>query len=138
MEITGGCLCGDVRYRATGEPLRVAHCHCRNCQRASGSAFLTYVALRAEDLEWAKGQPTIYESSPGVERGFCGRCGSSMTFARPDRGEISVFAGTLDEPHDIEPQFHIFTDHQFSWLRIADDKPGYARFARGYEDRDTG
>jgi hypothetical protein len=61
-----------------------------------------------------------------------------MTFARPERGEISVFAGTLDEPNDIEPKFHIFTDHQFSWLRIADDMPRYARFARGYEDRDTG
>ncbi len=138
MDITGGCLCGDVRYFARGDPLFVGHCHCHNCQKASGSAFLTYVGLRTEDLQWTKGQPSTYESSPGVERGFCSRCGSPMTFARPDRGEISVFAGTLDEPDNIEPKFHMFTDHQFAWLHIADDVPRHGRFPPGAEDRDTG
>ena len=76
MAITGGCLCGEVRYRARGDALWVVHCHCRWCQQASGAAFLTCAGFRTEDLKWVKGVPTIYKSSAEVERGFCARQGS--------------------------------------------------------------
>ncbi len=134
MAISGGCLCGDVRYRARGEALWVVHCHCRWCQQASGAAFLTYVGFRSEDLEWVEGAPTIFESSAQVERGFCSRCGSSLSFARPNRGNIDICAGTVDNPHDIEPEEHIFTDHQLAWLHIDDGLPRHGRFPPGYED----
>ena len=68
--VTGGCLCGEVRYRSKGEVRWVAHCHCRWCQQASGAAFLTYIGFRTDDLEWTKGAPAIYRSSAEVERGF--------------------------------------------------------------------
>ncbi len=135
-KITGGCLCGDLRYEGNGEPRWVVHCHCRWCQRASGSAFLTYVGFAIDDLVWSKGKLSIYESSPGVERGFCPRCGSTLTFARPSRDEISVFAGTLDDPDSITPTAHAFFDHHFSWLDINDEAPRHARHPPGNEDRD--
>ena len=136
--ISGGCLCGDLRYEGRGEPSWVVHCHCRNCQRASGAAFLTYIGFSIDRLRWSKGKPAIFESSVGVERGFCPRCGSTLTFARPSRNEISVFAGTLDEPNGITPTAHAFFDHHFSWLDICDDSPRYGRHPPGNEDRDQG
>ncbi len=136
MEATGGCLCGEVRYQAKGVALWVVHCHCRWCQQASGAAFLTYVGFGTDDLEWVKGAPTIFRSSAQVERGFCARCGSTLSFARPGRGNIDVCVGTLDNPHDIEPEEHIFTDHQLAWLHIEDDLPRHGRFPPGDEDRE--
>ncbi len=134
----GGCLCGDLRYEGKGEPRWVVHCHCRWCQRASGAAFLTYIGFSIDNLLWSKGELSIYESSPGVERGFCPRCGSTLTFARPPRNEISVFAGTLDDPNCITPTAHAFFDHHFTWLDMRDESPRYGRFPPGNEDREQG
>ncbi len=136
MAITGGCLCGDVRYRAKGDALWVVHCHCRWCQRASGAAFLTCAGFRSEDLEWVKGAPKIYKSSPEVERGFCARCGSTLSFARSGKRETDVFAGTLDNPQDVTPEAHIFTDRQLGWLHLDDGLPRHGRFPPGAEDRE--
>lgn len=138
MPITGGCLCGHLRYQGDGPPRWIVHCHCRICQRHSGAAFLTYVGFAIDDLEWAGEGPAVYESSPGVERGFCPRCGSTVSFARPPRGEISVFAGTLDDPDGIAPTGHAFYDHHFAWMEIDDGLPRYARHPPGNEDRDLG
>ncbi len=136
MAITGGCLCGEVRYRARGEALWVIHCHCRWCQRASGAAFLTYVGFRREDLEWVEGAPTIFKSSAQVERGFCSRCGATLTFARSGRDGIDVCVGTLDDPHGIDPEEHIFTEQQLAWLHIEDGLPRHGRFPPGADDRE--
>ena len=127
-----------MRYEGRGEPRWVVHCHCKSCQRVSGAAFLTYVGFATDDLLWTRGAPSIYKSSTEVERGFCPRCGSTMTFARPPRGEISVFAGTLDNPHHLAPTAHAFFDHHFEWLDIHDQSPRHPRHPPGNEDRDPG
>lgn len=136
MTITGGCLCGKLRYEAHGGPLYVGYCHCRWCQRQSGAPFLVWVMFDPVNLRWTQGKLAIYASSREVERGFCPRCGSTLTFARPARKEISVFAGSLDDPNLIEPQMHIFTDHQVAWHHHADRLPRYGRFPPGGEDRE--
>lgn len=133
----GSCLCGDVEFIGHGEPEWVVNCHCKWCQKHSGSAFLTYVGYQTENLEWTKGSPKIFQSSPGVERGFCRRCGSTLTFARPDRGEISVFAGSLDDAQELKPTGHAFFEHSLDWLQLGDDAPRYNRHPPGNEDRDT-
>ena len=136
MGYTGGCLCGQVRFDGQGQPEWIVHCHCNWCQRHSGAAFLTYIGFKIENLRWLSGQQAVYASSPGVERGFCANCGSTLTFARPMRNEISVFAGSLDEPYEIKPTGHAFWDHHLPWLDMADDAPRHARHPPGYEDRD--
>ena len=136
-EITGSCLCGDVRFRGVGKPEWVVNCHCKWCQRQSGGPFLTYVGFLSENLKWTKGTPSLYESSPSVERGFCSNCGSTLSFARPDLGEISVFAGSLNEPPDTQPTGHAFFDHADPWLKLSDSVPRWPRHPPGNEDRDN-
>lgn len=136
MDWTGGCLCGAVRYRATAAPLRAVSCHCAMCRRASGAAFLTFVHFPKEAFTWTKGAPTRYRSSANAERGFCARCGSTLSFARPSRAEIGVCAGTLDNPQDLAPEAHVFTDHQLAWLHLDDGLPRHGRFPPGADDRE--
>ena len=137
MAVSGGCLCGQVTFTGHGDPAWVVHCHCVNCQRASGGAFLTYVGFLSDDLDWTTEAPAIFSSSPGVERGFCRNCGSTLSFARPDRGEISVFAGVLDDPHDLEPTGHAFFEQHMAWMDTVDKAPRWDRHPPGNEDRDA-
>ena len=76
----GGCLCGAVRFRVSGPPAWVAHCHCQSCRRASGAAFLTWVGYTEETWQLTKGAPVRFESSTGAWRRFCPACGTPLTY----------------------------------------------------------
>lgn len=104
-EHQGGCLCGAVRYTLRSAPDWSAHCHCRSCQKATGAGFATWVGVKEENFEVSHGRLAICVSSPGVQRGFCDRCGSSLTYVG-DRwpGQVSVLAATLDEPGIATPR----------------------------------
>jgi hypothetical protein len=88
----GGCVCGAVRWRATGEPLYAYHCHCRMCQRQSGAAFLTGVTFPFDAVNWLKGEPHLYRSSENAKRGFCSQCGSWISWQWFEE-KISMTAG---------------------------------------------
>jgi len=75
----GGCLCGAVRYRATAAPVRGVICHCSMCRKHSGAPALAFIHFLVESFNWVKGEPTRYRSSAYAERGFCSRCGSTLT-----------------------------------------------------------
>ena len=77
---TGRCRCGAVRFRAEGKPLWVAHCHCTDCRRTTGSPMTTYAGYPRDCFAFTSGLPTTYNSSPGVTRSFCGICGSPLTY----------------------------------------------------------
>src|SRR5262245_7186057 len=95
--VEGGCLCGAVRYRATGDSIARSLCHCRTCRLASGAPSLAWVIFRARDFAFIAGQPARFESSPGVIRTFCGRCGTSLTYQRTaETDTIDVTTATLD------------------------------------------
>jgi hypothetical protein len=119
MDWTGGCLCGDIRFRANKDPECVGHCHCRICRKQTGTAFTTGVGFEADAFKWTKGKPTYFLDSVGVARGFCGRCGSSMTW-EPSGGGITVFAGSLDRAEDVQPTSHVYTSSKLPWLKIDD------------------
>ena len=120
----GGCLCGAVRYRVTGAPGWVAHCHCESCRKASGSAVVTWAGYTRESFEVAAGRPVRFASSPGVVRSFCPRCGSPLTYeAERFAGEVHVTVGSLDEPAGFAPTAHVWTSERVAWLHIADDLP---------------
>jgi hypothetical protein len=80
MSWSGGCQCGAVRYRVEGELGRATICHCRMCQKAMGGPFGPFVSVRVEQIAWTRGQRKRFASSNNVSRGFCGDCGTPLTF----------------------------------------------------------
>jgi hypothetical protein len=118
MMLEGSCLCGAVRYGIDGELGPIAMCHCRNCRKASGTAFNTAAEVAAKDFHLLTGKDVVaeYESSPGVHRVFCGRCGSplySLRDATPDAYRLRL--GTLDTPVDGKPAVQIFVSEKAEW-----------------------
>ncbi len=114
----GGCLCGSVRYVVSGDLLYSANCHCRSCQKAIGAGFVTWVAVKTENLEVTKGEITYCETSPGMHRGFCGRCGSSLEGHGDGWEDSFVTAASLDDPKIVKPVTNIYLDHQQPWVII--------------------
>ncbi|MEA2783469.1 MAG: hypothetical protein QOK29_5013 [Rhodospirillaceae bacterium] len=123
-EQIGHCLCGAVRYRVSGEPLWVAHCHCESCRRATSAAFVTYAGFRRENFEFTAGEPAEYHSSPGVTRRFCPGCGSPLTYEGARwPGEVHILVCSLDDPAIFQPSAHVQADEQLPWLHFADGLP---------------
>jgi len=127
--ISGGCLCGAIRYRAEAEPVMVAVCHCTTCQKNTGSAFSTNIALPAEAVEFNGDDPAIYEEraspdSPPFYRAFCSRCGSPVS-GRGDAypGIVFVKAGTLDDPSWVSPSMHIWCAEKQPWVTLDHSTP---------------
>ena len=128
MSREGGCFCGAIRYRVTGEPLTAAHCHCVHCRRTSAAAFVTWVEFRSGDLSWLNGTPATYTTRPGVIRSFCRDCGTQLAFqdeAEPASVDLTVCS--LDHPNGIAPRHHIWTDRKLSWVGLNDGLPHHAR-----------
>jgi hypothetical protein len=122
----GGCLCGAVRYRATHAPIRGVICHCSICRRHSGAPALAFVHFPVDSFRWLKGQPTRYRSSPFAERGFCSNCGSTLTMHEEVLGDrVQVTVGSLDEPERVQPDDHVWTEHQLPWFEISDQLPRF-------------
>lgn len=120
----GACLCGAVTVQARLPTLWVAHCHCSMCRRAHGAGFVTWAGFPAAacTIGDSDGELVWHLSSPGAERGFCGRCGSSLFF-RSERwpGELHIALGVLDTPLDRDPQAHVFWSSHVAWSGVADD-----------------
>lgn len=110
----GGCLCGRVRYAVRGPVLGQAVCHCRNCQRQTGTAFSVLVAVPREALALT-GELSAYrdtaDSGADVDRRFCGGCGSPIYSALPASPDVIFLkAGTLDDPKVLDPKVHVWCD----------------------------
>ena len=124
--MTGGCLCGAVRFQITAKPLATHYCHCTMCQKASGGPFTVGTTVPFEGFSFTKGKPAAYESSPRNLRLFCGACGSSLgARMAEDPKLIVVDLGSLDDPNLIKPESHDFTSTQVSWCKIDDGLPRY-------------
>src|SRR5439155_26276413 len=132
--ITGRCLCGDIRYEYRGAPLKILHCHCESCRRHTSSAVATAVCVVRDGFRYTCAEPITYESSPGVRRTHCGRCGSPMTY-ESDRNpnQVDIYVGTLDDPAAAVPSYHVHVEEQLPWFEIADASPRYARGKTGHE-----
>ena len=120
---TGGCLCGAIRYEATPEKSENWYCHCRMCQRWSGSVVATDAIIKKNDLKITKGEPKYYRSSSYAERGFCADCGSPLIFRATKDDWLSLQTGTLDDPEVAPPAGHYGIEGRISWLEISDDLP---------------
>lgn len=125
----GGCLCGQVRWRAEGQPANVRLCHCSLCQRATGGPFFAR-AIFVAGMFSRTGETTGWPTSPRVERQSCARCGTPM-FAVPNDppARIGVSIATCDERHALAPQCHIWVSAKAAWLTLDDGLP---QFDRGF------
>lgn len=133
----GGCACGAVRYRVTGEPVVSMACHCTFCQRRLGSAFATFAYFDEKHVEFTQGQLTIYEhhsdeSGRWVRTEFCPRCGTTLTHtaeARP--GMRTIAAGTFDDPGWIRIERHIWVRSKRPWVVLPPDVAVYSQGSVG-------
>lgn len=127
MNHEGGCLCGAIRYQAEGEPIVVALCHCSKCRRAAGAPAVAWAMFEQSAFRVVNGDPKLYASSPGVERGFCGVCGTPLTFAADFMpGLVDVTVGSLDDPEALPPSMHIWESKRLRWQAIDDTLPRHA------------
>lgn len=116
----GGCLCRAVRFAARGEVIWIAYCHCASCRRHTGAPVSAYAGFRADQVSFDAGSPAIHVSSEGVLRGFCGTCGSTLTYeGRRWPGELHIHLGAMDEPEDFVPSAEAFAEEKLPWLRLA-------------------
>lgn len=131
-EIEGGCNCGAVRYRLSGEPMAVAVCHCSNCRRQSGSAFSVNVVVRADAMA-VTGDLTTWEdrdteSGAPVLRQFCATCGSPIRSLSAASPKVAIVkAGTADDPGRFAPAIHVWTASALPWVDIPAEMPQFAR-----------
>jgi hypothetical protein len=122
-QFTGGCLCGNVRFLATGRPYRVGICHCLDCRKHHGALFHAS-AIFPQDSVVIEGETRNYQG-----RSFCPHCGSSV-FSRSD-DEIEVNLGSLDETDQFRPSYELFTSRRESWLPPLPLKKHYFRDREG-------
>jgi hypothetical protein len=126
--ITGGCLCGGVRFEVTGPFLRANHCHCSRCRRHTGTAVATQARVRREHFRLLQGGELVrvYGKGEGAVKAFCTVCGSSLFGGTwPDGPQVSIRLGAFDGDPGIRPQFHTFVDSRAPWDEITDDLPQY-------------
>ena len=131
MSVTreGGCACGAVRYRLTSEPLFTHCCHCLDCQRQTGSAFVINLLIEADRVELLAGDPQPVDAprdDGSVQRVFrCPTCQVAVFSNYVHPGVRFVRAGTLDDPASIAPDVHIFTRSKLPWIALPDDTPAF-------------
>jgi hypothetical protein len=120
----GGCACGAVRYRLTSDPLFVHCCHCLNCQRQTGSAFVINVLIEADRVELLTGEPQpVAVPRTGGKKQKIWRCPTCQiaVFSQYTSPRIRfVRAGTLDDPSAVTPNVHIFTRSKLPWVTLPD------------------
>lgn len=141
MSLTARCLCGGVEIEITGELGPLVYCHCTRCQRASGSAFSANCNVRKRYWVWRSGEDLVreFDSSPGVWRAFCSRCGSpvySRWAADPD--VLRLRLGLLDDDPGRRPLAHFNTAWKAPWYEILDDLPRHAEGPARDGDEDPG
>ena len=123
-KVTGGCLCGSIRYEAEVYLQDAFYCHCRMCQKSSGAPAEVGIFVRPETLRFTSGEPIYYQSSPTGRRGFCSDCGSRLVWMSPENPEdTNIAVGCLDHPEKVVPAKHTYVGSQLPWYNVEDDLP---------------
>jgi hypothetical protein len=134
MDLEGGCACRTIRYKLTADPLIVHACHCRDCQRITGSAFVINLWIEKKFVEAGPVAPKSCRLAGGSGRGhelfFCEKCGTYLwSFYHGAPGDcLFVRAGTLDHPEAVTPDVHIFTRSKVPWLQLPEGVPAFKAF----------
>ena len=116
-EMTGGCACGKVRFTATIADNDAYLCHCRMCQRATGSVSIAFKTLKQSDVRW-EGEPDWFESSPIARRSYCAACGTSLGFMYAEKTDkVDLTVAAFDDPAPFRPRHHFGAESMHrAWL----------------------
>ena len=132
VERGGGCACGAVRYRLESDPLFVHCCHCLNCQRQTGSAFVINVLIEADRVEVMSGEPEpvdVPRDDGSAQRIFRCRDCRVAVFSNYTRPEVHfVRGGTLDDPSGVAPDVHIYTRSKLPWVALPEGVPAFEAY----------
>lgn len=130
LPLTGGCMCGAVRYECSAEPIMMGNCHCRDCQKATGSAFISGFLVPRNAVAIAgdvKYYETTGDSGSTISRGFCPICGSRL-FGRPVTSDfIGIMAVSLDDPSWFRPAMDLYTSSAQPWTCMNPELPKFAK-----------
>ena len=127
----GGCACGSVRYRLTAEPLFVHCCHCLDCQRQTGSAFVVNILIETDCVELVSGEPERVDVPRGRGKQKIWRCPTCQValYSQYTRaGMRFVRGGTLDDPSAVAPDVHIYTRSKLPWVTLPDSVPAFRTY----------
>ncbi len=132
MELTGGCYCGALRYKAEGKPILKAQCHCRECQYISGGAPNLFMLMPPEGFAYNKGEPKKFKRADldnAVAREFCAECGTHILTRRQDMSQIVLKIGTLNDAAAGYggPKMAIYTVDRQPFHLIAEGVPAFDR-----------
>lgn len=133
MKFEGGCACGALRYQLNKSPIFVQACHCTDCQRITGSAFVVNAWIEASEVEMLAGETKHHQLAGGSgtpnDVHFCADCGTYLwTNYHGAAGCLFVRVGTLDDPGALPPRANIFTKSAQSWLPLSEDLPRFEGF----------
>jgi hypothetical protein len=135
--VSGGCLCGAVRFEVALPVLFCAHCHCSMCRRWHGAGYATWIGVPYEGFRVVEGEERLarYRSSDHGTRTFCGTCGSALFCESTNHpGWIDIVLTSLDGEVGLAPQAHFYFDDRAAWVRTGDDLPRFGG-ASGTEPR---
>lgn len=134
VPFTGGCLCGAIRYEVAVEPIMMGNCHCRDCQKSTGTAFAAALLVLHNAVTIAgdvKYYDVIGDSGSLVGRGFCPTCGSRV-FSQPPKSELmGIMAGSLDDPSEFQPGLDCYTASAQPWDYMDPNLPKFAKLPQG-------
>ncbi len=130
--LKGSCLCGAMKYEATGEPQRFFHCHCSRCRKATGAGHASNLFLQPATLKWRAGEDQFRSFKvPEAKRftnAFCATCGSRMPRQVKDTDAVIIPAGSLDDEAPLQPQARIFYESRASWSCDARELPVHSEY----------
>ncbi|MFC1738476.1 GFA family protein [Planctomycetota bacterium] len=118
VEILGGCMCGQIRYSLTCDPIYATMCHCSDCRRSCGAQAVAWITVPDRNFSFTQGEPNRFASSPNVERTFCPKCGTSLTYKIDRRkNEIDITTGSLDNPEAYPPTQDYYCRDRLPWVK---------------------
>lgn len=125
---SGGCRCGNISYQCDGEPAYVGNCHCMDCQKFSGAAYVSWATFRRSQFHLDEGEIKKVSCTPGITRGFCADCGTPLIWFSDDSAEwLDVTVGSIDNPMPFKPQSEAFVSRALPWVILDPNVPHFER-----------
>ena len=137
---SGKCACGRISFRVYGEPIWTAGCCCRDCARATGTPYVVWVGFSTDAVRFENSKPTLAETSEGVLRGYCEKCGSSLTYGRTEEYDTTdrllyISAATLDDPNRFPPTEVVWYSQRPEWFELVQTIPLHDGVSPDQSDR---